>query len=253
MSVQFYAFNQVKLANITAPNVDAQFPLTNLKDDRRTKVVRSTTNTLVVVFDFLDPVAIDGCLIVDAKLRELGFTSATFQLNTSDSWVSPPVSVAMTINGDEGLAKSILPSTEVYRFARVSLSIASGTVELSKVFIGAKIEMVDNCFTYPITYRQTNRAAESLNRYFQRFFDEVVTQKGFSASINTMTKDEFDQVLEFIDYNSVTIPLFINFDGIDGLNDPDRLGGMFYIEDQPTMQLVPGNYWNITLNFTEAT
>jgi hypothetical protein len=253
MSVQFYAFNQVKLANITALNVDAQFPLSNLKDDRRTKVVRSTTNTLDVVFDFLEPVQIDGCLIVDAKLREFGFTSATFELNTSDSWVTPPVSVPMTINGDEGIAKSILTSTETYRFARVSLSIPSGTIELSKVFIGQKIELVDNCFTYPITYRQTNRAAESVNRYFQRFFDEIVTQKGFNASINTMTKDEFDQVLQFVDYNSTTIPLFINFDGIDGLNDPDRLGGMYYIEDQPSMQLVPGNYWNITLNFTEAT
>lgn len=253
MSVQFYAFNQVKLANITAANVDAQFPLSNLKDDRRTKVVRSTGTTLNVVFDFLDPVAIDGCLIVDAKLREFGFDSATFQLNSSDSWVTPPVSVALTINQDEGFAKAILPATQTFRFARLSLTIAAGTIELSKVFIGAKIELQENCFTYPINYRQTNRATESVNRYFQRFFDEVVTQKGFSASIETMTKDELDQVLEFVDYNSTTIPLFINFDAIDALNDEDRLGGMFYIEDQPTMQLVPGNYWNISLNFTEAT
>lgn len=253
MSLKFYAFNQVDLAVITTSSESAQFPVSNIKDPRRTKVFRSTSGgTVTLVFDFQEPVNIDAVLLSDPKIRQFNFATARIQLNATNSWVTPPVDEALTINQDKGLARFTWNTTQVYRYARLELTGAGDFIELSKVFIGEQTSIIGRCFTYPLNYRQTNLAVISRNIYGQKFIDERVTQKSFSGSVASMDKDEIDAVLDVLDYCSTTRPLWILLD-LEALNDTDRISGMYFIQDEPTLQLIAGNFWNAPLSFEEAT
>lgn len=253
MSLKFYAFNQVDLAMITPSSESAQFPASNIKDPRRTKVFRSTSGgTVTIVFDFQEPVNIDAVLLADPKVRQFNFTTARIQLNATNSWVTPPVDEALTINQDKGLAKFTWSTPQVYRFARLELTGAGDFVELSKVFIGEQTSILGRCFTYPLSYRQSNLGVISRNIYGQKFIDERVTQKSFSGSVGSMDKDEVDSLFEVLDYCSTTRPLWLLLD-LEALNDTDRISGMYYLQDEPGLQLIAGNFWNAPLSFEEAT
>lgn len=253
MSLRFYAFNQVDLAVITPSSQSAQFPVSNLKDPRRTKVFRSTSGgTVTIVFDFQEPVSIDAVLLADPKIRQFNFATAKIQLNATNAWVTPPVDETLTINQDKGLAKFTWESPQVYRYARLEITGAGDFIELSKVFIGEQTSIIGRCFTYPINYRQNNLAAISRNIYGQKFIDERVTQKSFSGSVASLDKDEVDVIFEVLDYCSTTRPLWLLLD-LDALNDTDRVSGMYFLQDEPALQLVAGNFWNATLSLEEAT
>jgi hypothetical protein len=253
MSLRFYAFNQVDLAVITPSSQSAQFPVSNIKDPRRTKVFRSTVGGVVtLVFDFQEPVNIDAVLLADPKIRQFNFTTASIQLNNTNSWVTPPVDEALTINQDKGLAKFTWSTPQVYRYARLELTGAGDYVELSKVFIGEQTSILGRCFTYPLNYRPNNLAVISRNIYGQKFIDERVTQKAFSGSVGSMDKDEVDVLFEVLDYCSITRPLWLLLD-IEALNDTDRISGMYFLQDEPSLSLVAGNFWNSPLSFEEAT
>jgi hypothetical protein len=124
--------------------------------------------------------------------------------------------------------------------------------EIANFFIGKRIELDNNDITYPISYRQVTRRTENENRFGQKFIDEINTQKIFSGSINTMTQNEVDQILEMADFNSITRPVFVAFESSSILNDVDRLNGMYYLAADPQLEFDQGNYWNVSLSFEEA-
>jgi len=253
MSVKLYADNLVKQATLTASSENAQFPTSNLKDDRRSKVFQSTTTSCNIVFDIGDIREIDSVCIVESGYDPIGFTSATIELNSVDSWISPPVSQVLTIDPVNGWINYDWASVQNYRFARISFVNTPNPVEVSKVFIGKRVELDQICFSYPLNYKQNNNASVSRNRLGQKFIDEVNTQKEFSGSINTMTKDEVDQIFEVVDYASFTRPVWVNFNGSYVLNDENKISGYYYLNDDPTFTLQSGNYWSVGLSFTEGT
>jgi hypothetical protein len=253
MSVKFYFDNLIKQATITPSSSNAQFPADNLKDDRRSKVFQSSATSCNIVFDFGLIREIDSICIVESGYAPIGFISAIIQLNSVDSWVSPPVSQALTIDTDNGWVNYDWASVQNYRYARLVLNNAPNPVEVSKVFIGKRTELTDICFSYPINFRTNNNAIIQRNRLGQRFIDEINSQKEFSGSINTMTKDEVDQVFEAVDYCSATKPIWVNFNGTYVLNDENKISGYYYLTDDPRFTLQAGNYWSVSLSFVEGT
>ena len=196
MSLRFFVDNLVKESLITASSNDAQFPSENIKDDRRTKVFRSISNSCNIVFDFGTVSDIDSIAIVDSNIDQIGFTTATIELNNTNSWGSPPVSQALTIDSLNGWVNFNWSTVQSYRFARLVLDNGANPVEVSKVFIGKSNYMESVCFTYPMRYSQNNRATVQTNRYGQKFFDEISTQKLVSGTIPSLNKDEMDMILE---------------------------------------------------------
>jgi len=252
MSVRFYAVNQVYGANLTGSTVNAQFPVSNVQDDRRTKVYRTTASTGSLVLDFGASQEIDSFMIVPHSLDGFGINSLTLELNATNEWSSPAVSQSITLDSTFGVGKYEFDTVQTYRFARLVFSSTLEYCEIANFFIGKRIELSTNDFGYPINYKQISRKNIAINRYGQKFIDEINTQKSFSGSINTMTLNEVDQVFEMLDYNSTTIPVYINFESTAMLNDTDRINGMYYIASDPDISYIEGNYWNISLNFEEA-
>jgi len=252
MSMKFYVNNLVKSATITPSEVNAQFPVSNLIDDRRTKIYRSLTGSCSIVFDFGSAQPINSIAIVNSKIAGFGFTSATIELNATDSWTSPAVSQALTIDSENGWVNYNWLTDQTYQYARLVLDNGSNAVELSKLFIGKSTYLEGVCFSYPINFRSNNRAITTQNRYGQKYFDEINTQKELSGSIPLMNKNEIDTLLEVIDYASFTKPIWLNFDASNFLNDENKISGYYYLSDDPQLNLQAGNFWNVSLSLVEG-
>lgn len=252
MSIRFYALNQVYEASLVASTENAQFPVSNIKDDRRTKVFRTTTNSGNVVLDFGGSVDIDSFMIVPHSSDGFGISALTIELNATNEWSNPAVSQVIPLDITFGVGSFEWSTIQSYRFARLVFSSTLTHCEIANFFIGKRIELDNNDITYPISYRQVTRRAENENRFGQKFIDEINTQKIFSGSINTMTQNEVDQILEMADFNSITRPVFVAFESASILNDVDRLNGMYYLAADPQLEFDQGNYWNVSLSFEEA-
>lgn len=252
MTVKFYSQNLVDIADLTPSTEDAQFPVSNIQDTRRTKVYRSTVASANIVFDFGTTQTIDSFFMVDSKNSPFNLLTATIQFNNVDSWGAPAISQALTLDTDFGVAKYDWTTPFNYRYARLVLT-APTFCEVSKIFIGQRVELVEQCFAYPLNFKEVNNAVIQKNRYNQRFIDEIISYREFSGSINTMTKDELDLIFEVLDYSSVTRPIWVDFSTANILNDPNRIAGYYFLNDEPTLSLQTGNYWNVNLSFQEGT
>lgn len=252
MSIRFYALNQVYEASLVASTENAQFPVSNIKDDRRTKVFRTTTNSGNIVLDFGGSVDIDSFMIVPHSSDGFGISALTIELNATNEWSSPAVSQVIPLDITFGVGSFEWSTIQSYRFARLVFSSTLTHCEIANFFIGKRIELDNNDITYPISYKQVTRRTENENRFGQKFIDEINTQKIFSGSINTMTQNEVDQILEMADFNSITRPIFVAFESASILNDVDRLNGMYYLAADPQLEFDQGNYWNVSLSFEEA-
>jgi hypothetical protein len=259
MNQYFFTHNLVKVATPSATSdeiptspINAQFPLSNLKDDRRTKVFRSVTNTVSVVFDLGVAQDVDSVLIVDSGLNPFGFISATAQFNSVDSWGSI-TEETIDIDFEFGFAKLFLPSVQNIRYVRINLVSTSGFCELSKIFIGTKVSVGDLCFSYPVVFTQNNNASIKRNRLGQKFVDEINSQKMIEGAFQTITKDELDELMSILDYASFTRPIWLTFPDGNIMVNNNRINGYYYLDDDPKLQLIPGQYWNVSLKFTEGT
>lgn len=248
----FFVDNLVTSAFITATSENFQYPLSNLRDERRTKVYRSTGNKVVITFDFGIARDIDAILVVDNGNKTLGFISAKVELNMVDHWATPPASYNLNLDHKHGFGHANLPTTGRYRYARVTLENTGGYCELSKIFIGEAVKLGEISFSYPITYRQNNNATSQVNRLRQKFIDEVNTLKEIDGSINTLNKEELDPILEMIDRVSFTRPLWLYFPPNEFIKNNMRLCGYYYLKDDPTLSLAVGNYWSLSLKLEEG-
>jgi len=252
MSIRFYYDNLVDQSNLSASSVNAQFPVSNIKDPRRSKVFKSINNSVEVVFDLLDFREIDTIALVESSIEAFGFDSITVEINNVNAWTSPLFSQILSIDNDNGWININLPDVIVARYVRLVLSNTGGSVSLSKVFIGKSFYNSEICFTYPIDYKQSNNAIVSVNRYGQKFFDEITTIKEFSATIPSLNKAEMEEIITMLDFVSFTRPIWVNFNAVNVMEDPNRFNGYYYLKDDPSMTLDVGNYWSIDFNFQEG-
>jgi hypothetical protein len=253
MSQLFLAQNLIKEADLTPSSENAQYPLSNLLDDRRSKVFRSTDNNLNIVIDLGTQRDINIVALVDSGLDTFGFNSATIELNNSDTWVTPIYSSAISMDVTFGFAYHQLPSTYNIRYVRLVFSNTIGYCEISKIFIGESADIGDLCFNYPIQYKAAANKKVEKNRLGQKFIDEINTQKELSGSISTMTKEEAEPLMGLLDYASSTRPIWIIFPEGNITDNNNRLNGYYYLTDEPSWSFVVGNYWNISLDFEEGT
>lgn len=245
--------NLVKTSGITAGPINAQFPANNLKDDRRTKIVRAENSSMEVILDFGMIREVDSFAVVESGINAFGFTSLTLELNINNEWITPIFSQAVPLDFQFGFGYLLLDNVVNARFARLVLTNSAGFCELSKVFIGKKASIGELCFEYPLTFTQKNNASIQKNRFGQRFIDEVNGQKELSGSFSTLTKEEMDSLFAILDYVSNTIPLWLIFPEGNITLDNDRINGYYYLTGEPNLTFDRGNYWSAGLSLEEGT
>lgn len=249
---KLYASNLVDQSIITASSENILFPKSNLTHPFRTKVFRSTDNSSSLIFDFSETSEVDSVVIVDVPRDGFGVSTLTIQFSGTSDFTSPAFSQALTINTVHGIATAYF-ATQSYRFARIVMTSTLGYCELSKVFIGKAIEF-ENGMGVDIgwSFRDDELSKSKENSYGQMFVDVKTRRRFFSFNINSMNKDELDQVLELYDDKGETKPFYFTLGTTDMVNDPARFSGMYYLASVPSITNKSFGLYDISLSLKEA-
>ena len=255
MSLKFLSNNLIDAAVITPSTTNAQYPIANIKEDRRTKTYRSTSNSDNIVIDFGGAEECDHFAVVDNWQNGFGITAITIEANGTDSWGSPAFTTTATLDTTFGISVKKFASAQSYRFWRIVLTSTLGYCEISKMFLGKATEVTTNGVGYNWNYKSRDLSKQSVNRYGQKFIDDIGTQKELSGlSFQVMDKDEMDKIFSVYDVNRTVKPFFVYFDleTASLSNNDDRYSGLYYFSTEPSYTNISSGYYNTSLDLEEA-
>lgn len=250
MSTKFFCVNEIDHASAVVSSENAQFPLTNLNDPRRSRVFRSTSNSTTLTLDFGYPVLIDSVMMVDDPMTGNNLSSCHVKID-NDPTFATAIAGDMVIDALNGFSHVNFSTTVPVRYLRLEMTSTAGFCEIAKLFAGTKVPLGSEIdFSLPLSFQYVNKASVSSNRYGQKFVDEINTQKKISGSLKVLDKDELDGMLSVIDYANTTRPIWLQFDAV--LNTPSRLSGCYYLSNQPQITLDTSLYFSLGLELEEA-
>lgn len=255
MSLRFLSNNLIDSATLTPSTVNAQYPVANINDDRRTKTYRSTSNSDNIVIDFGSAESCDYFAIVDNWQNGFGVTAITIEANATDSWGAPSFTTTATLDTTFGVSIKAFSSAQSYRYWRIVLTSTLGYCEVSKMFLGAATSITTNGIGYGWNYRNRDLARISKNRYGQKFIDDIGTQKELSnLQFQVMDKTEMDSIFAVYDANRTVKPFFVYLDleTASLSNNDDRYNGLYYFSSVPEFENISSGYYNTNLNLVEA-
>lgn len=253
MSIVFYHSNLAKTASVTPSTENAQYPVSNLNDDRRTKVYRSTSNSDNVVFDLGSTEDVDAVCISPNWQTGFGFTAITIEANATDSWGAPAFSQSFTFDSTFGVGITEFSATQSYRFWRLVITSTLGYCELANVFIGPKTDISTNGIADGISYQEMDLVNRRTSEYGQEFIDDITTQTRLdSMQYNHMTTAEVTQFLSIYDNVRSVTPFWVRFKNLDSvLDDADRYSGIYKFSSKPKIQIRKAGFFNVPFSLVE--
>lgn len=249
--ITFFTNNLVTNANITASSVNGLFPLSNIKDPRRTKVFRSTNNSTNVVFDTLETSDIDSFLIVSNPQSGFGISTITIEANATDEWSAPAFSQTLTFSTKHGIGLLELDTMISYRFVRFVLTSSLGYCELSNVFIGKKT-VPSRGLNYNWTYKDDELSVVKENRYGQKFSDIIGRQKLFGGTIQNLDDVNIEILNDILDRHGKTKPFFVKIGCSSIFVDPYRYTAMVFFTNIPNETNRHYKNWGFPIALEEA-
>lgn len=229
MSFNWYSFNlAVQSATVITPSDEnVQFPASNLKDKRNTKVFRSQSATANLVFDTITAQPVDSVLVKANWKTGRGFVGdLTIEANATNEWSSPAFSTTLSFNDEFNLGH-VEFAEQSYRFWRI-VGTGSGYLELSNLFIGKKITLESNSIDLGWSIQRVDNSRSRENRYKQKFTDVINEQDTVRASYKLLNKDELDTILDIFKVAQTYNPVWCIVDSTATIvNDKERFAGMF--------------------------
>lgn len=251
MSFEIYSDNLIYQSTITASSENLLFPVSNIKDPRRTKVFRSVNNSDNIVLDFNETSDVDSFLITDNKFTGFGISTIILEFNATNEWSSPAETETITFDSVFGLGIAEF-SVKSYRFCRIVMTSTLGYCEISKFFIGKKMEL-GRSINFGWSIKENELSTKQSNRYGQIFIDVIARQKVINASLGLLDKDQLDKINQWLDTVGETKPFFIKIGCDNMVNNNKRFSGMFYLSDIPTISNQNFGRYNMSMSFIEAT
>lgn len=251
MSFALYSQNLLDQSVLTASSENALFPLSNIKDYRRSKVFRSLSNNDSIVFDFVETSEVDSIFLIADKRAGFGFSTVTFQFNGTNSWGSPAATETVTFSTEFGVGFKEFASAHSYRFCRMVLVSTLGYCEVSSIFIGKK-QNISRGINFGWTYKDTEIMTQKSNRYGQLFTDLISRQRIINCAMNYLDKDDLDAFFVTYDQCGESKPFFIKLGCENMTNDYRRFSGMFFFQDIPTISNSSFNKYSVSFILKEA-
>lgn len=253
MSIVYYHNNLVKSASITASTENAQYPVSNITDDRRTKVYRSTSNSDNVVFDFGSAEDVDAVCIAPNWQTGFGFTSITIEANTASTWGSPAFTQSFSFDSTYETGITELSSTQSYRYWRLVITSSLGYCELANVFIGPKVDITTTGINDGIVYNNDDLISERTTVYGQEFVDDITQRKMIeNVSYSNLNLTEATAIMGVVDNVRSVKPFWVRFKNVDSvLDDADRWGGIYKFSKVPKLTLNRGGFYQMSFNLME--
>ncbi len=207
--IKFLSGNLIESSIMVASSTNAQYPLSNLKHDFRTKIWRSTSNADNIVFDFGNPETVDSLAIVDNWKNGFGVSTILIEANGTDIWTSPAFSTSLTFDEKFGIGIKTIPEQK-YRFWRVSVTSTLGFCEIAYLFIGKKIEIETNGVEYGYAIKNADMKKTASTKYGQEYIDDFGSRKSINGlSFRVMNNAEMDQIFELVDDRRTVKPFIL--------------------------------------------
>lgn len=247
--IKFYYNNIALDSNLSATTENAQFKASNIKDDRRTKVYRSTSNSDTLTLDFGDTQEIDSFFIVDNP--QVGFGINSLIIEASQSLSFDPLVLQETVSLNNKYGQGLVEFDAVNaRYFRLRMESSLDYCEISNFFIGKKLEPKGINFGW--THKEDELINKSFNRYGQQFSDLIDTFKEFDIAFSQLTKDQLAEIDAMTDTVGTFKPLFVNIGCPDIQNELERFRGMVYINRKPTKTNTFFNRYSLSMTLREA-
>lgn len=251
MSFEIYSDNLVRQSIITASSENAQFPVDNILDPRRSKVYRSTSSSASIVFDFGETSEVDSFFLVADKRHGLGVSTITLEFSHTNVWSSPAATEVITLNAEYNAGYKEFTVKE-YRFCRMVMTSTLSFCEIANVFIGKKLDL-NRSINFNWSIKDNELSRKQTNRYGQIFSDIINKQRVINASLSLLDKDQLDKINSVIDLYGETKPFFVRIGCDNMVNNPLRFSGMFYFNDIPQISNPNFNKYNLSFSLIEAT
>lgn len=246
-----YDINLVDQATIVPSSENLLFPVSNLKDYRRSKVYRSTSNSSSIVLDFNESSLVDGIFVIADKRSGFGISTMTVHFNATDLWTSPAYSISVPFSSTLNIGHVTFPQIS-YRFAKIVLTSTLGYCEISKIFIGKELGMTASV-NFGWTIKDEELSIKSKNRYAQVFTDVITRQKVLGFSFKNINKDDLNLLNLMIDRIGETKPFYIALGNNSMAVDYRRFSGAVMLEDIPTITNSSFNKYNLSMSVKELT
>lgn len=251
MSFEIYSDNLVRQSIITASSENAQFPVNNILDPRRSKVYRSTSSSASIVFDFGETSEVDSFFLVADKRHGLGVSTITLEFSHTNVWTSPAATEVITLNAEYNAGYKEFAVKE-YRFCRMVMTSTLSFCEIANVFVGKKLDL-NRSINFNWSIKDNELSRKQTNRYGQIFSDIINKQRVINASLSLLDKDQLDKINSVIDLYGETKPFFVRIGCDNMVNNPLRFSGMFYFNDIPQISNPNFNKYNLSFSLIEAT
>jgi hypothetical protein len=250
-SFEIYSDNLIYQSKITANSENAQFPLSNILDPRRSKVYRSTSSQTALTLDFNETSEVDAFMIVDDKKNGFGIHTITLEFNGTNEWSNPAASEQIEFNPQLGLGFKEF-TKHSYRFCRIVLTSTLSYCEIANIFIGKKMEL-NRSINFGWSIKDNELSNKTTNRYGQIFTDVILKQKTINCGLSFLDKDQLDKIFTWLDTYGETMPFFVRIGCDNMVSDNRRFSGMVYLSDMPTISNPYFNKYNLSMTLIEAT
>lgn len=254
MTVKFYSTNLVDQSTLTPSTENALFPVENIQDTRRTKVYRSTSNSDELVFDFQETSEVDSIIMVDNHRSGFGVSAVTLEMHGTNTWGAPAFTQVLDLPSiPHGVGFTELAAIQSYQFARLVMTSTLAYCELSNLFLGKAIELLDErSINYGWSYQDKDLSTVKSNRYGQDFVDIITRQKQLNISFSNLSKEQMEQLYEIYDDKGITKPFFIRL-GCDNMTtDYRRFSGMVKMSQIPMITNKSFGRYNLSMTLEES-
>ena len=253
--IAFLSENFVDLANITLTTgtENAQFPLLNVQNEATAVKFRSQENSIVLEFDLQQTRTLDTIALHGDTNGTLGLTAASIRTSlTTDFTGSAVTNISLSAENLIGYEYF----TEVsHRYVELTLTGTGSYAELSNVFIGKRIELLQqNLSISSFAYGAIDKSKRSENQYGQMFIDKRNQIKTLGGDIEFAIKSEQETLDEMFIRHGENLPLWMIVDK-DSLSMNDgqyKLTIYGYLRNRPQWSASGGQTYNTEVDIKQA-
>lgn len=239
--------------SLTTGTVNAQFPLSNIKNASTAKMFRSNENSVVMLFDLQQTRTLDSVAIAGDATGTLGLTSASIKTSLTTDF-SGATAVPIPLSGEYNMGYEYFTSVD-HRYVELTLTGTGSFVELSTIFLGKRIELLQNNLSISsFSYSHQDRSRVNENKYGTKFIDKLNKQKQVGGAIEHCIATEMDALDEMFIRHGISEPLWMipDKDGTSFTDSEYKLTIYGYLSASPEWSASGGQTYSAEINMVQA-
>jgi hypothetical protein len=252
----FLSENYVDEANLSLNlgTANAQFPLSNIKNQATVKKFRSVENSIKIVIDLQQTRSIDSIAITGDATQTLGITTASIKLSLTTDFTGF-TAVPVPIDAQYGMGYYMWSTMQSYRYAELTITGNGTFCELSNIFIGERIELLQNAISISsFSYSYKDNSSVANNDYGQKFINVRNNVKVLAGSIDYCNRDEQELLDNMLIRHQIHLPIWMIVDKessaiVDGNY---KLSVYGYVTNAPKWGAAGGKHFNTDISIQQA-